>query len=177
DLQIERRLRTIRIDEKAFDALQKAENALERALAALAAASVGIRVRTRDRATIEIDEGQGDEGDAPGVAGGATKARPLDTNAWNDLRLDRRARIVVGDDLVEIEIEPGGGEDLEARRRGRDEALRNRDRLLSELGVASLDEARAALAERRRLEKEISEIDARLGVLAKGGVEALRLEV
>src|SRR5690606_38558423 len=53
----------------------------------------------------------------------------------------------------------------------------NRDRLLSELGVASLDEARAALAERRRLEKEISEIDARLGVLAKRGVEALRLEV
>src|SRR5690606_27975089 len=83
--QIERRLRTIRIDEKAFDALQKAENALERALAALAAASVGIRVRTRDRATIEIDEGQGDEGDAPGVAGGATKARPLDTNAWNEI--------------------------------------------------------------------------------------------
>ncbi|MEZ5844500.1 MAG: AAA family ATPase [Hyphomicrobiaceae bacterium] len=151
--EIEAAIAAIGIDERSARALVEARDAVD----------VNARGIAAEAGTIRIDYEPGREGlvalDGTALAGGL------------DVALDRPLTLDVAG-VGRIEIAPGGGALAERRRRleqARDQLARG----LTDLGIATVEEALAAIERRRSLEVELG--DARVGLrsLAPEGLERL----
>ncbi|MHB8393724.1 MAG: ATP-binding protein [Candidatus Dormibacteria bacterium] len=134
-----------KVSEGSLELLREQEGKVREGAARLAAAGASVRFT----ATQTVAIGRGDE--VSELFAGQTRSFTI---------ADSVGRFKVGD-LVELEVEPGTGAAGE-RERQRD-LVAERDQMLRDLGVKSLQEAALKLGERQRAERHLEEAGLELG--------------